>query len=1206
MPRRLTWFLAVLLVSPHLSAQQPAGFLSQRFLAQSWSVHDGLPDSRLTAVLVSQEGFLWIGTRKGLARFDGDRFRTYTHVDYPLLPSDEILALAQDSSGTIWIGTQSGLAVYRLGRFAPIEMPESLRNLKIVSLLAMPGRGVVVGTTDRVFTIGQADRVPALTAPEAAQALVRTRTGEVWALSRSLYQLGSGGFHPDTSFTALQNERALTIDSTGGLWVSDYSHLAVRRPTAIGRTYQAIPDDSGLPAGSIRALATATDGAVWVAVDGAGVYRWDNHRFLKVAPLDSVAAGAVRVLTPAADGSMWIGSLTGLTHVWPTRFNTYRTGTNLARDYVWQLRPVQDGSIWLATNEAGPSRLVDGKLSPVPSRTPFPPRLVSALTQTSDGSIWLAFRGGGLGRYLNGDFTYEAPLAGPTSLEIRSILQDRHGTIWLGTSQGLYRREGSTFRLQTGVDGPSNPDIYVLRESGNGELWIGASNSLTRRDSLGQFHAVVRPTDGTLAGIEDLQPDGDRLWIATARDGIALYTGGRLTVFSTIVPGVLREAHRVLPDGLGFLWVTSNQGLQRLRIRDLLLIAAGPGSPLFLEDFDRDDGLITAEFNSTGGAAGSQTADGRLWFPSPVGVVEVDPSRFMADTAAPRAVIDQVLIDDREVNDDAMDQLNLRGGRLTIRYTVVSSIKGQGVRFRYRLSPADQGWIDAGPLREAVYQMLPSGPYTFAVQAGSGGNQWSGAAATLQFTLAPRLYERSWFLGLMATLLAVIGAGSYRWRTGRLVRQSRRLEDQVAERTGELRASRDQLEFRVAERTEQLRERTEQLEMELAQRTRLERQLVEAQQLESVGRLAGGVAHDINNLMTAVLGYAQLIEEAAHDRPGLCEDAQQIRLAAERAAGVSQQLLAFGRRQIFNPQILSVDDIVLALDPMLRRIVGASIEIVTLPAEALHHVKVDRVQIEQVIINLVANARDAMPSGGKLWLETRDLTLPVDTMISGVEVAAGSYVQLTVRDGGTGISPEHLPHIFEPFFTTKEVGKGSGMGLATSYGIIKQSGGTIVIESTPGLGSTFRILLPRTLEPSDEVPAARSVPTAGGDEVILLVEDEPQLRALAGRFLRRLGYTVLDAADGEEALRVVADTPHLIAVVVTDLVMPRMGGLELAERMRADGQHCRILMVSGFVEREVPPALIRQPGVAFLAKPFRLAELASRIRVLLDSPVDVV
>lgn len=1157
-------------------------------------MRDGLPDARVTAILASSDGFLWVGTRKGLARYDGIGFRVYTRVSYPELPADEILALAEDASGALWIGTQGGLARYEMGRLTRIEVADSLRTGKIQALLPLPGGGVIVGTASRVFTVGAPVKTAIFSSPEPAQALVRNHTGEVWALSRNLYQLHDSGYTPDTSFTALQNERALTVDSTGALWVSDYSNLAIRRPTPSGRTFQAVPSGNGLPLGSIRALATASDSSVWVAIDGAGVYRYDDRRWVRVE-LDSVAAGAVRVLCPASDGSMWIGSLNGLTHAWAARFNTYRTGTNLARDYVWQLLPVRDGSFWLGSNEAGPSRLINGKLVLVTSRTPFPPRPVAALAEARNGDIWLAFRGGGIGRYVDGDFRYEPAIEGPGGFEIQSILEDRHGAIWLGTTQGLFRREGKTFRLQTNLDGPSNPNIYVLREAPNGDIWMGGPNTLIRRDTAGVYHAIVTPTKTEIAGIEDLEPDGDRLWIASARDGIGLYTGGHLTVFSKTVQGLLRETHRVLPDTLGYLWVTSNQGLQRLRARDLLNVAAGHSISPFIEDFDRDDGLITTEFNTTGGGGGSRTADGRLWFPSPVGVVEVDPARFRADTAAPRAVIDQVLLDNRDVTGEPMDRLDWRGSRLTIRYTVVSAVKGPDLRFRYRLDPADPTWVDAGGGLEAQYASLTSGRYVFSVQAGTGGDQWSGTPATLEIMLAPRLYERSWFLALMATLAAAIFAAAYRWRTGRLKLYSRRLEEVVMARTGELRASRDELESRVQDRTRQL-------EKELSERTRLERQLVQAQQLESVGRLAGGVAHDINNLMTAVLGYAQLVEEAAHDRPELREDVQQIRLAAERASGVSQQLLAFGRRQIFNPQVLSLNDIILALDPMLRRTVGASIEIVTLPGEDVDNVQVDRVQIEQVVINLVANARDAMPDGGKLWLETRNVKLAAETMVGGTLVAPGDYVQLTVRDSGTGISAENLPHLFEPFFTTKEVGKGSGMGLATSYGIVKQSGGFIAIDSEPDVGATFRILLPRTLERSPSAPAARTVPTTGGNEVVLLVEDEPQLRALAGRFLRRIGYTVLDAADGEEALRVAGDATLPIAVMVTDLVMPRMGGLELAARMRAEGRRCRILLVSGFVEREVPPDLIRQPGVAFLAKPFRLPELASRIRTLLDSP----
>ncbi|HTO74298.1 MAG TPA: ATP-binding protein, partial [Gemmatimonadales bacterium] len=707
--------------------------------------------------------------------------------------------------------------------------------------------------------------------------------------------------------------------------------------------------------------------------------------------------------------------------------------------------------------------------------------------------------------------------------------------------------------------------------------------------------ALIRASDKAVGGIEDLELDGDRLWLTTFREGLALYRGGHLTVFGSRVPSLLREAHRVLPDGLGFLWISSNLGLQRVRTADLLAVAQGRPVDPFIEDFDRDDGLLSAEFNSTGGASGARSYDGHLWFPSPVGLVEVDPQLFRADTAPPRAVVDQVLLDDRDVTSEVGDRLSWRGGRLTIRYTTPAMRKSRSQRFRYQLVGVDPGWVEAGPVREAIYPNLRGGEYTFRVQAGPGGGLWPSRPVELEVRLAPKLYEQRWFLILVITLAAALVAVWYRWRTRQLVLQSRRLEQLVAARTRELEASRDELDHRVQERTMQL-------EAELAERQRLEQQLAQASKLESVGRLAGGVAHDINNLMTAVLGYAQLVEESAPDIPGLKEDLRQIRLAGERAAGVSQQLLAFGRRQIFNPRVVNLNEILFGLDTMLRKSVGASIELVVLPGEELWNVRVDPVQLEQVIINLVANARDAMPGGGKLWLATRDVTMTAATELGEVMVPPGEYVELTVRDTGSGVPPEVLPHIFEPFFTTKEVGQGTGLGLATSYGIVKQSGGHIIVESDWGKGAIFRVLLPRSLEESRDADTPTAAPAVGGSETILLVEDEPQLRVLASRFLRRIGYTVLEAADGEEALRVVADRKKPVDAMITDLIMPRMGGLELATRMRAAGQRCRIVLVSGYVEREVPPELIRQPGVTFLAKPFRLQELARRLRTLLDGP----
>ena len=390
---------------------------------------------------------------------------------------------------------------------------------------------------------------------------------------------------------------------------------------------------------------------------------------------------------------------------------------------------------------------------------------------------------------------------------------------------------------------------------------------------------------------------------------------------------------------------------------------------------------------------------------------------------------------------------------------------------------------------------------------------------------------------------------------------------------------------------------------DVSQRKRLEEQLRQSQKMEAIGRLAGGVAHDFNNLLTAIAGYASFVRDAlAADNPAQ-EDIAQVLKAAERAANLTRQLLAFSRRQIIAPQIINVNDVILNLHKMLRRLISEDIDLVTLAAPDLGAVKADPGQIEQVLINLVVNAGDAMPEGGRLTIETSNVTLDEEYARRHVDVVPGDYVMLAVSDTGCGMTDEVKARIFEPFFTTKEPGKGTGLGLATCYGIVKQSGGHIWFYSEAGKGTTFKIYLPR-VEARAHGMAARgdeSVRLRGG-QTVLLVEDDLSVRGFAARVLREQGYVVLEAADGEEALALARQRQGApVHLLVTDVVMPQMGGKELARQLKELHPALKVLFVSGYTENAIAHQAVLEPGVAFLQKPFTLATLTRKVREVLGA-----
>jgi two-component system cell cycle sensor histidine kinase/response regulator CckA len=389
---------------------------------------------------------------------------------------------------------------------------------------------------------------------------------------------------------------------------------------------------------------------------------------------------------------------------------------------------------------------------------------------------------------------------------------------------------------------------------------------------------------------------------------------------------------------------------------------------------------------------------------------------------------------------------------------------------------------------------------------------------------------------------------------------------------------------------------------DITERRKLESELQQAQKMDAIGRLAGGVAHDFNNLLLVISAYAELmLDSVAEDSP-LRRNVAEIIAASRRAADLTRQLLAFGRKQMQLLQVLDLNAVVGEIASMLPRLIGEDIQLVFVPGQDLGKIKADPVQIEQVVMNLAANARDAMPGGGTLTIETATVRVDESYVHRHSIVPPGDYILLTATDTGQGIAAEHLAHIFEPFYTTKEAGKGTGLGLATVYGIVKQNGGFVWVYSEPGLGTTFKIYLPRVQSVSCDVQVAKLADSSPrGCETLLLVEDEASVREASRQFLAQSGYTVLEATDGEDALRVSRDHDGAIQLMITDVVMPGMGGPKLAERLADERPDMRVLFVSGYAENTVLRHGKIDVITRFLQKPFSLKTLARKVREVLEA-----
>ena len=384
----------------------------------------------------------------------------------------------------------------------------------------------------------------------------------------------------------------------------------------------------------------------------------------------------------------------------------------------------------------------------------------------------------------------------------------------------------------------------------------------------------------------------------------------------------------------------------------------------------------------------------------------------------------------------------------------------------------------------------------------------------------------------------------------------------------------------------------------LRENSSLQEQLQQSQKMEAIGRLAGGIAHDFNNLLTVIKGNCELQMINLHPGDPMKVSLEEINRAVQKAADLIRHILAFSRKQIMEMRVFEPNELIMGLEKMLRRLIGEDIELVIELADGVGRIKADPGQIEQVIINIVVNARDAMPQGGRLFIETANVDLEEDYERRHMGVVAGRYVMISISDTGVGMTPEVRERIFEPFFTTKELGRGTGLGLSTVYGIIKQSGGNIWVYSEPGRGATFKIYLPRVEDPlSERRGKETNTLLPKGSETLLVVEDEENVRAMAISILTKLGYRVLSASDGGEALRIYKEQGSSIDLILTDVVMPSMSGREMVERM---GSGLKVLYMSGYTDEIIAHHGVLLEGIEYIQKPFTLDRLARKIREILD------
>ncbi|PTY03719.1 hypothetical protein DB347_21030 [Opitutaceae bacterium EW11] len=1227
-----------------------SGRLITQYGHDRWNHQNGLPSGAIYSLYQLADGYIWMRSADGLVRFDGVRFMRVDPVVGGETVTEPIRALGMTKDGKLLVRTATRTLLGSEGVFTDAakrgQVPDGIDRM----VFAASDGSTWIGTDNHIFRYAGDKLEYMVTGCGWVTSALEDSKGQIWfATGSGLYRYSNGSFllysngyngpairatvplqivMPDGADNALlmNSINAVAEDRNGTVWVGTRNRLYKLTGGRLVRD----SETERFSDISITSLLQDRDGNLWMGTDGAGLYRLAGGRWSNLTTATGLSDLSIQALFEDREGSLWISTRSGLDRLRDTPLVTMTTYDGMATNALLAAIETRDGSIFATGELNGVTRIFGDSVLRYTMADGLGGNAASAPFESSDGSVWFG-TSAGLSRFKDRRFTTYTGRDAPWHLHVPAICEDDQGLIFATSDLNIHRfRDGaiSPYDLKL-VDEPGRSNVryvYAIHRDAQGNLWFAMSAGLyCVPKGKPPEEAVACPLREQIHVLYD---DGiGYLWLASPRTtGVFRYRmrDGQVVKYDRAQGLNVQAVAGIVTDKGNNLWMSTGKGIVRVGRLDLDRVADGRQATVNPVVFTTADGMRADESVGTSHQpAAFRCADGRLLFTTVKGLVILHPDRIVRNGLAPQVVVEEVLANNRVVPASSRVVLPAGTSNLELHYTALSLLIPERVRFRYRLEGYDKNWIEAGSRRTAYYTRLSPGEYRFHVVACNNDGVWNETGATFSFVLRPHFYQTWWFYASAATVLGASAYGLHRLRVRRLRAREHELERLVAERTQRLqreveertRAEQELLKYReyleqlVGERTAALTETNARLEKEISERKageearmRLEQQLRQSQKMEAIGQLAGGVAHDFNNLLTAIVGCSDLVLEDPAATPDIQAAAREIREAGRRAAALTRQLLAFSRKQMIQPKELDVNQVVGGLEQMFRRLIGENIHLSLVLTPRLGRVKADPGQLEQVLLNLVVNARDAMPRGGRLLIETRGVTVDEIKARETVELSPGAYISLRVTDTGIGMSEEVQSHLFEPFFTTKGVGKGTGLGLSTVYGIVKQSAGHIACASKVDQGTTFEIFLPIVSAASDvKSSSASPFELPRGKETILMVEDNELVLRVAERILLQQGFNVIASTDGQAAFRLCQEREGRIDLLLTDVVMPDWSGPELAQRVHEAYPRIKVLFMSGYTDDALGRLGGDLSGAPLLDKPFTPMTLLQRVRQVLDT-----